>query len=158
MVTSYIGLGSNLGDRQYYIKTAIRRIRLLMDTQVKSMSSIIETKAVGGAAGGRYLNCVIEIQTSISAHRLLKRLQKIEADLGRLRTIKNGPRTIDLDILLYGDVRIKEASLCIPHPRMLERGFVMKPLEEIAPEVVKRLKEKIRPQRHAGTERRRRIE
>lgn len=113
-----------------------------MDTRVIKMSSIIETQAAGGPPQGRYLNCVIETQTNLSPHRLLKRLQKIEADLGRLRTIKNGARTIDLDILLYGDVRINEDSLCIPHPRMLERGFVMKPLKEIAPEVVKRIKVK----------------
>jgi 2-amino-4-hydroxy-6-hydroxymethyldihydropteridine diphosphokinase len=149
MVTCYIGLGSNLGDRQYYINTAIKRIRLLMDTRVTKISKIIETHALGGPPQGPYLNCVIEIQTALSAYELLKKLQKIEVNLGRVRTIKNGPRNIDLDILLYGDVRIKEDSLCIPHPRMFQREFVMEPLKDIAPEVVKKLKRKktVRKQR-----------
>ena len=139
MVACYIGLGSNLGDRQYYIKTAIKRIRLLMDTRVTKISQIIETLPEGGPSQGPYLNCVIEIQTTLSPYELLRRLQKVEADLGRVRTIKNGPRHIDLDILLYGDTKIREDSLCIPHPRMFKREFVMKPLKEIAPGVVERL-------------------
>jgi 2-amino-4-hydroxy-6-hydroxymethyldihydropteridine diphosphokinase len=140
MVTCYIGLGSNLGDRHYYINTAIRRIRLLMETRVTKISKIIETLPVGGPQQGQYLNCVIEIQTDLSPYELLKRLQKIEADLGRVSIIKDGPRNIDLDILLFGDAKINEDSLCIPHPRMLNRDFVMKPLEEIAPTLVKGLK------------------
>jgi len=104
------------------------------------ISKIIETLPETDPQQGRYLNCVIEIQTTLSPHELLKRLQKIEVDLGRIRTIKNGPRNIDLDILLFGDVKINEDSLCIPHPRMFNRDFVMKPLEEIAPKVIKRLK------------------
>jgi 2-amino-4-hydroxy-6-hydroxymethyldihydropteridine diphosphokinase len=143
MVVCYIGLGSNLGDRQYYINTAIRRIRLLMNTRVTKISGIIETEPEEGPPQGEYLNCVIEIQTSLSPYELLKRLQKIEVDLGRVRTIKNGPRNIDLDIILYGNARINENSLCIPHPRMLKREFVMKPLKEIAPDVIKRLKTKV---------------
>jgi 2-amino-4-hydroxy-6-hydroxymethyldihydropteridine diphosphokinase len=143
MVTCFIGIGSNLGDRQYYIETAISRIRLLMDTRVTKISKIIETLPEGGLPQGRYLNCVIEIQTALSPYELLGRLQKIESDLGRVRTIKNEPRNIDLDILLYGNARIKETSLCIPHPRMLKREFVMQPLREIAPQVVKKLKAKM---------------
>ena len=140
MVTCYIGLGSNLGDRQYYINTAIRRIRSLMETRVTKISKIIEALPVGGPEQGQYLNCVIEIQTNLSPYELLSRLQKIEADLGRVRIIKNGPRNIDLDILLFGDIKINEDSLCIPHPRMFNRDFVIKPLEEIAPTVVKSLR------------------
>lgn len=139
MVICYIGLGSNLGDREYNIKAAIRRIRLLMNTRVAKISKIIETPAEGGPPQGPYLNCVIEIQTTLPPYELLKRLQKIEHDLGRVRTVKNAPRCIDLDILLYADARIQEESLCIPHPRMLERKFVMEPLEEIAPDVAKAL-------------------
>ncbi len=142
MVTCYIGLGSNLGDRQYYINTAIRKIRLLMDTRVTRISKIIETHALGGPPQGPYLNCVIEIQTTLSPYELLKRLQRIETVLGRVRTVKNGPRNIDLDILLYGDAQIKEDSLCIPHPRMSQREFVMEPLKDIAPEAAKKLKGK----------------
>ena len=140
MVTCYIGLGSNLGDRQYYINTALKKIRLLTDTRVTKISNIIETLPEGGSSQSRYLNCVVEIQTALSPYELLRRLQNIETDLGRVRTIKDGPRNIDLDILLYNNVQIKEDSLCIPHPRMLKREFVMGPLEEIAPEVVKKLK------------------
>ena len=143
MLTCYIGLGSNLGDRQYYINTAIRKTRLLMNTRVIKISKIIETLPDGNPLQGPYLNCVIKIQTTLSPYELLKRLKIIEADLGRVRTIKNGPRNIDLDILLYGDVRINEDSLCIPHPRMFQREFVMKPLEEIAPRLVKKLKLKM---------------
>ena len=140
MVTCYIGLGSNLGDRQYYINTAIRKIRSLMETRVTKISKIIETLPVGGPQQGQYLNWVIEIQTNLSPYELLRRLQKIEADLGRVRIINNGPRNIDLDILLFGDAKINEDSLCIPHPRMFNRDFVINPLEEIAPTVVKSLK------------------
>ena len=111
-----------------------------MDTRVTKISKMIQTQPEGGLQQGLYLNCVIEIQTNLSPHLLLRRLQKIEADLGRVHIIKNGPRNIDLDILLFGDVKINEDSLCIPHPRMFNRDFVKKPLEEIAPTVVKRLK------------------
>ena len=140
MVVCYISLGSNLGDRQYYIKSAIRKIRLLMNTRLTKISKIIETLPEAGPPQGPYLNCVIEIQTTLAPHELLKRLQKIEVDLGRIRTIKNGPRNIDLDILLYDDAKINETSLCVPHPRMFQRDFVMKPLREIAPELVRRLR------------------
>lgn len=142
MVTCFIALGSNLGDRQYYIKTAITKIRLLMNTRMIKVSKIIQSTPEAGSPQGQYLNCVVKIQTTLSPYELLKSLQKIEADLGRVRTIKNRPRNIDLDILLYGDAKIREDSLCIPHPRMLKREFVMKPLQEIAHEVVKSLKTK----------------
>ena len=142
MVTCYIALGSNSGDRQYYIETAISGIRLLMDTRVNKISKIIETLPEGGLPQRPYLNCVIEIQTVLSPYQLLRNLQKVEADLGRVRTIENAPRNIDLDILVYGHAQIKEDSLCIPHPRMFQREFVMKPLKEIAPQLIKRLKAK----------------
>jgi 2-amino-4-hydroxy-6-hydroxymethyldihydropteridine diphosphokinase len=140
MVTCYIGLGSNLGDREYFINTAIEKIRLLMNTRLARISSLVESLPESGPAQGLYLNCAIEIKTGLTPYQLLVELQKIESDLGRVRTIKNGPRIIDLDILLYGEVRMKESSLCLPHPRMLKREFVMRPLEEIAPQVVKRLR------------------
>ena len=140
MVTCYVGIGSNLGDRQYYINSAIRKIRLLPNTRVTNVSRKIETLPEAGPAQGEYLNCVIEIRTDLSPHELLKGLQNIESDLGRIRAVKNGPRNIDLDILLYGNVKIKEVALCIPHPRMTRRGFVMNPLNEIAPDIVRKLK------------------
>jgi len=144
MVVSYIGLGSNLGDREYYINTAISKMRSLLNTRVTKISKIIQTEPLAGPQQGPYLNCVIEIQTDLSPFKLLEKLQKIETDLGRVRTaVRNAPRNIDLDILLYGDVQIKEDSLYIPHARMFERRFVMDSLEEIAPGAVKRLKAKL---------------
>ena len=118
-----------------------------MDTRVTKISKIIETMPEAGLSQGRYLNCVIEINTALSPYELLSRLQKIEADLGRVRKLENEPRNIDLDILLYGNARIKEASLCIPHPRMFKRAFVMEPLKQIAPQVVAKLKTKIPPRK-----------
>ena len=115
---------------------------MLMDTRVIKISEIIETLPEGGLPQGRYLNCVIEIQTALPAYELLKSLQEIEVNLGRVRTTRFESRNIDLDILLYDNLRIKEDSLCIPHPRMLQREFVMRPLEEIAPKLVERLKGK----------------
>jgi 2-amino-4-hydroxy-6-hydroxymethyldihydropteridine diphosphokinase len=139
MVTSYIALGSNLGDRRGFIESAIKKMRLLANTKVKEVSSVIETLPQGGPLQGLYLNCVLAIETDLTPYQLLQELQKIESMLGRVRTVLNAPRTIDLDILTYGDICIKEEALCIPHPRMLERDFVLIPLKEIAPELVKKL-------------------
>lgn len=142
MVTCYIGIGSNLGDRQYNINTAIKKIMMLMGTRVRKISRIIETLPQGGPPQGPYLNAVLEIETELSPYQLLQELQKVESSLGRLRLVKDGPRTIDLDILTYGDLCINEEALCLPHPHILEREFVLEPLREIAPEVVKRLQAK----------------
>ncbi|MCM8801442.1 MAG: 2-amino-4-hydroxy-6-hydroxymethyldihydropteridine diphosphokinase [Candidatus Omnitrophica bacterium] len=139
MVTSYIGLGSNLGDREKNINSAIERLKHLKDTRVSGVSSIIETKPVGGPPQEKFLNAVVKIQTKLSPKQLLRELQDIELQLGRIRSVKNGPRTIDLDILFYGNKRIKEKDLIIPHPRIKERDFVLIPLGEIAPQIVKRL-------------------
>ncbi len=142
MVICYIAVGSNLGDRKFYVESAIKKIRILPNTKVKKVSSIIETAQQGGPAQGPYLNAVLEIETGLLPYQLLRELQQIEAGLGRVRVVVNGPRTIDLDILVYGDLCMKEEALCIPHPRMLERDFVMLPLKEIAPELVKNLRGK----------------
>jgi len=127
----YIGIGSNIGDRQRYIDKAIRKLKETDDIRVNRVSGIYETEPVDGPAQGKYLNGAIEIETTLEPRKLLKKLQAIENELGRKRTVKNGPRTIDLDILLYGDRSINEPGLNIPHPRMFERGFVMKPLKEL---------------------------
>lgn len=145
MVTCFIGIGSNLGDRDYYIKTAIKKIRVISNTRIKKISTIIETfpEGEGSSSQNPYLNAVAEIETELSPYQFFKELQNIESALGRVRTVKNAPRTIDLDILTYGDIRINEDALTIPHPRMLLRDFVLKPLKEIAPQVVKKfMKEK----------------
>lgn len=127
----YIGIGSNIGDRQGYIEGALRKLKEADDIKVNKVSSVHETEPVGGPVQGKYLNAAIEIETALEPKELLKKLQVIENELGRKRTVKNGPRTIDLDILLYGDKKINEPDLRIPHPRMHEREFVMKPLNDI---------------------------
>jgi len=144
MVICCIAVGSNLGERRFNIESAIRRVRTLANTRVLQVSSIMESAPEGGPAQGPYLNAVFTIQTDLTPYQLLQELQRIESLLGRVRTVVNGPRTIDLDILTYGDVRMIEPALCIPHPRMLQRDFVMVPLKEIAPEMLTRLKSKSR--------------
>jgi 2-amino-4-hydroxy-6-hydroxymethyldihydropteridine diphosphokinase len=136
----FIGIGSNLGDRLEYIAKAIDSLRNTAKINIEKTSSIIETDAVGGPAQPKYLNSVIKIKTELSAKKLLGVLQDIEKKLGRIRTVKNGSRTIDLDILLYGNDIVNEPDLKIPHPRMLEREFVMRPLLEIEPAILMRIK------------------
>ncbi len=138
MSRCFIGVGSNLGNREENIKNAKS---LLNKTKIKILkeSSLIETRPVGGPKQGKFLNGVLEIETKLSPDKLLQTLKTIERKLARIKTVKNGPRTIDLDILLYEDKVIKTSKLIIPHPRMHERSFVIKPLKEIAPEIVKLL-------------------
>jgi len=127
----YIGIGSNLGDREKYIKNAIEKLKEIKGVEVKKVSNIYETEPVGGPKQGKYLNGVIGIETYLDPRELMIKLQEIEKQSGRIRSVKNAPRTMDLDILLYGDKKIDEPGLNIPHPRMCEREFVMKPLKEI---------------------------
>ena len=127
----YIGIGSNLGDREKYIESAIEKLRAVKGIEVKRISNIYETDPVGGPKQGKYLNGVLELETELEPRELLAKLQAIENELGRKRLVKNAARTIDLDILLYGDKKIDEPGLKIPHPRMRDREFVMKPLKEI---------------------------
>ena len=134
-VQCFVGLGSNLGDRRKYIEAAIARLKSEAGVAVVRVSSLIETKAVGGPAQGDFLNGAVEIETSLSPRQLLKTVQGIEDALGRVRHERWGPRTIDLDILLYGDAVVQEPDLVIPHPLMHERAFVLRPLAEIAPDV-----------------------
>jgi len=130
MSTVYIGIGSNLGDRLKNINRAVDCLKADKDITVEKISSIIETEPVG-SVGPRYLNAAVKITTELAPGKLLAVLQDIEKKLGRRRPFKNAPRTIDLDILLYDDKLVDEPDLKIPHPRMLEREFVMKPLSEI---------------------------
>ena len=126
----YLGLGSNLGDRAKNIHEAVR---LLHEAGVRTMtlSSIIETDPVGGPPQGLFLNAALKAETNLSPLELLKAAQGVEAALGRVRTVRNGPRTIDVDILRYDDLVWNSPELVIPHPRMREREFVMRPLREI---------------------------
>jgi 2-amino-4-hydroxy-6-hydroxymethyldihydropteridine diphosphokinase len=134
MVTCYIGIGSNLGDRRGYIDSAINRLKDNKNIRVKRVSSIYETRPVSDIPQGDYLNGVIELDTGLSARQLLKELNAIESSLGRARTVKNAPRTIDLDILYYGDSSINEKDLVVPHPMIQEREFVLKGLRELGKE------------------------
>lgn len=127
----YIGIGSNLGDREKNINDAIQRLREAEGVRVKKVSPLYEIEPMGGPMQPKYLNGVIEIETGLGPRQLLFVTQKIENELGRKRTVKNGPRTIDLDILTYGDKEINEPDLQIPHPRMSERDFVQRPLRDI---------------------------
>lgn len=131
MVTAFLAVGSNLGDRKRNIGLAIRKIKRLKNTKILKVSKIISSKPQGGPAQRDFLNGAISIKTKLSAGGLLQALKIIEKELGRRKALKNGPRTIDLDILLYGDRIIERSNLKIPHPRMFEREFVVKPLLEI---------------------------
>lgn len=132
MAVVFIGVGSNLGNRLVNINKAVVYMEKTGVIVIDKISSLIETEPQD-AAGPKYLNCVLKIQTDLSPKDLLKVLHSIEKKLGRERTFRNAPRTIDLDILLYDDIRMKSAALTIPHPKMLERDFVIKPLLEIEP-------------------------
>ena len=131
-VVAFIGLGANLGDLAAALRDAADRIAALPGTRVLRQSSMYRTAPVG-AGGPDYLNAVIEVETTLSAHELLAAMQGIENAAGRERPYLNAPRTLDLDLLLYGDEQIATTTLTVPHPRMVERAFVLVPLAEIAP-------------------------
>lgn len=133
MVICYLGVGSNLGNRGKNIKLALREINRLKGTKIIKVSKIIKSEPVGGPAGqGKFLNAVLKIKTNLTPSNLLKKLKIIETELGRPKKhICYGPRTIDLDILFYGDKIIKRRDLEIPHPRIFEREFVIRPLSQV---------------------------
>jgi 2-amino-4-hydroxy-6-hydroxymethyldihydropteridine diphosphokinase len=130
-VTAYLSLGSNIGDRLENLRQGCsqlngERIRL------RRLSSVYETEPVDYTEQAWFLNCVAEIETQLGPLSLLERLHEIENRMGRLRERPKGPRTLDIDILLYGDLTLSSENLFLPHPRMLERRFVLEPLSEIA--------------------------
>ena len=139
--TVYIGLGSNLGKREMYLSFALKAIEKI--AVITKRSSVYETEPKGYKNQGNFLNMVIEIETRLNPRALLQKLQKIENELGRERLIRFGPRTIDLDILLYEDCALNAPDLVIPHPRMDKRDFVLKPLKEIAPDKWKQIKPEV---------------
>src|SRR5688500_17557737 len=119
MATAYIALGSNLGDRQAYLERALEALRARPDVRVTRVSSVYETRPVGGPAGqGPYLNAAAEVETSLEPAELLRVLLQVEAELGRRRGERDGPRTIDLDLLFHGDREHADADLTLPHPRL----------------------------------------
>ncbi|MGH9055370.1 MAG: 2-amino-4-hydroxy-6-hydroxymethyldihydropteridine diphosphokinase [Acidimicrobiales bacterium] len=129
---AFLALGSNLGDRRGYLAAAAASL-----PDVVAVSPLYETDPVGGPPGqGAYLNCVVELRTANTARELLAAAQAAEAAASRERVERWGPRTLDVDVLLVGDERIDEADLVVPHPRMWERGFVLVPLADLAPELV----------------------
>jgi len=136
MANAYIGLGSNLGEREAALEAAIARLRASDGVEVAAVSDLLETKPVGGPPGqGMFLNAAAHLRTSLDAETLLDLLLGVEDALGRVRRVRWGPRTIDLDLLLYDDLVIETGRLTVPHPLMHERGFVLTPLAEIAPDV-----------------------
>lgn len=131
-VRAFLGLGSNLGDRRAYLAGAVKRL-----PDVVAVSHVYETDPVGGPPGqGSYLNCVAELLTSRTPRELLTLAQAAEATARRVRAQRWGPRTLDVDLLLVGDEAVDEPDLVVPHPRMWERGFVLIPLADLAPELV----------------------
>lgn len=137
IMTAYIGLGANLGDAQTTLRHAIAMLGELPHTKVQSVSSFYGSAPMGeGADGPNYTNAVAKLKTTLTAHELLNALQTIETNNGRERSHRNAPRTLDLDILLYGDMVLNDEKLTIPHPRMTERGFVLLPLDEITPDLM----------------------
>ena len=134
MAEVFLGLGSNLGDRREYLRRAVDRVS--DRCVVLRVSSLYETEPIGCAGPQRFLNAVSLIETPLSPRELLHFLCGIEADEGRVRHVKNDTRTLDLDILFYGDRIIDADGLTVPHPRLHDRGFVLVPLAEIAPNLV----------------------
>ena len=131
-VTAYIGVGANLGDARASVLLAMDALGALPQTTVTRRSSLYRTAPVE-ASGPDFINAVVEVSTALSAPALLDELQALERAAGRQRPYHHAPRTLDLDLLLYGEAAIHSAALVIPHPRMAERAFVLQPLAEIAP-------------------------
>jgi 2-amino-4-hydroxy-6-hydroxymethyldihydropteridine diphosphokinase len=132
--TVYIALGSNLGDRRANLVEAISRLQT--HVAVEKVSSVYETEPAYVADQPRFLNMVLQGSTALSPRELLSFLKKIEQHMGRTPAVRYGPRLIDLDILAYGDLQLEELDLTIPHPKITERAFVLKPLAEITPDLV----------------------
>ncbi|MGN5883157.1 2-amino-4-hydroxy-6-hydroxymethyldihydropteridine diphosphokinase [Staphylococcus simulans] len=145
MTEVFLGLGSNVGDREAQLKAAIDLLDEQQGIEVIKVSSFYETAPVGYVDQPDFLNLCIKIETELSPHEVLERGLAIEQQLHRVRKERWGPRTLDIDILLYGDEIIETKDLSIPHPRMTERAFVLIPLQEIAPDKVEpRTQQKIK--------------
>ena len=129
---AFLGLGSNMGDRLGHLRGALEGL-----PDVVAVSQVYETEPVGGPPGqDRYLNAVVELDTDLSPRALLAVAHRLESAARRVRQVRFGPRTLDVDVLLVGDLHVEEDDLVVPHPRMWERRFVVVPLAELAPDVV----------------------
>jgi 2-amino-4-hydroxy-6-hydroxymethyldihydropteridine diphosphokinase len=135
MPRAYVAVGSNLGDRAETVAAAVAALGEAPSVEVVAVSAFIETDPVGYVEQPRFLNGVVAVETALSARELLELLLDLERRFGRVRdgVPAQGPRTLDLDLLLYGDAELDEPGLRIPHPRMHERAFVLAPLAELAP-------------------------
>ena len=133
MKVAYLSIGSNLGNRTGYIREALGLLRAEENIRLTRVSSGYETEPVGFTDQEKFINGAVSLETSHGPHALLRILQGIENRLERKRTLRWGPRTVDLDILFFGDVVLDDPVLTIPHPRLTERAFVLFPLSEIAP-------------------------
>ncbi len=132
---AHLGLGSNVGDREEYLKRALDAMGELEGSKVRRVSSIYETEPWGKKDQDPFLNQVVEVDTQLGPHELLAACQRIEKELGRNPQERWGPRTIDIDLLLYGDVVIEDRNLRVPHSLLSERRFVVIPLTELSPSV-----------------------
>lgn len=129
-VETFLGLGSNMGDRIRYLELAVKVLKGI--DPLLSVSPVYETAPLGGPEPqNRYFNCVVRLESTLSARQLLEVAHGLEDLTGRIRTVRDGPRELDVDILLIGDLQITEPDLVVPHPRMSERGFVLAPLEDL---------------------------
>ena len=135
MTIVYVGIGSNLADPVRQVSAALRELDVLPHTRLVKQSSLYRSAPVGHDEQPDYVNAVAQLETALPAERLLAELHEIEARHGRTRSFPNSPRTLDLDLLLYGDAVLALSALTVPHPRMHERAFVLKPLLEIAPQL-----------------------
>lgn len=137
MTRAYVGLGANLGERERTLRAAVDSLADEPDIEVVGVSALRETEPVGVGEQPRYLNGIAALDTTLPARRLLEQLLAVEQQFGRVRIPgEHGPRTLDLDLLLYGDEAIDEPGLTVPHPRLHERRFVLEPLAELAPGLV----------------------
>jgi 2-amino-4-hydroxy-6-hydroxymethyldihydropteridine diphosphokinase len=130
-VRAFLGLGANLGDREEALRTAVAAVPDLV-----AVSPVYETDPVGGPEQGAYLNAVVELETALTPRQLLEVCRSLESAAGRVRAERWGPRTLDVDVLLVGDLVVDEPDLVVPHPRMWARRFVLAPLADLAPELV----------------------
>ncbi len=132
-VRCYIGLGANIGNSRDTIAEALKRLNELPNLTVNTVAPLYRTAPIGYTEQNYFINTVAEVSTTLTPRQLLTALQQIENDLGRVRVMRWGPRTVDLDILLYGEQTILEPELQVPHPRMTQRAFVMVPLADLNP-------------------------
>jgi 2-amino-4-hydroxy-6-hydroxymethyldihydropteridine diphosphokinase len=133
---AYLALGSNLGDRAAHLQGAIDALATADEVRVAAVSRVYDTAPVGGPPQDAFLNAVVAIDTDLAPHALLALAQQIERDARRVRAERWGPRTLDVDVLLFDDLALDDPDLIIPHPRMWERGFVLAPLRDVAPGLV----------------------